>query len=100
MKIALSSTTTTVVRAYTLEDAPLLARRYGVKQILPDTVKVTFVDGELRSVEVEGPFVKKDGTPGADRSEESYSRWGDRWSLSDPPEWLLPLCDFNYRPED
>lgn len=87
--------TTTVIRKYDVEGAPLVQLRYRQSQIIPDTVEVRFQDGELSRVAVSGHRAKKDGSPGIESSEES---WSGRYDLPKIPDWLTPFLDFNNDP--
>jgi hypothetical protein len=64
--------------------------RQRVVSFLPDHVNVRINDGELSSVSISGPVLKKDGTPGQARrdSESWYS--GINFRLN-APEWLVQV---------
>lgn len=78
----------------------LLERRYshGGKRYLPDEAQCRWNHGsEVREIDVSGAVLKKDGTPGAFRTDVKYitpshDRWG-RGSIhyNEAPTWLLEL---------
>ena len=83
-KITETEVTTEVTRRHTVTGADPIPRPYQAGQIVPQSVVVVFVDGDWQTAAITGPIVKKDGSPGPERTNRYYG-------CEELPEWMLPL---------
>lgn len=86
-------TVITAVEVTNIRGVPVHQPRYNVKKIIPDTAMITYYSptkyhplGEVR-VKLSGGQVKKDGTAGQNRTEDSI------WDPKDFPDWLVQLIE-------
>ena len=83
----------TTVTITNIRGVPVHQPRYAVKKIIPDTAAITYhsptkchPQGEVH-VKLSGGQVKKDGTAGQSRTEDSI------WDAKDFPDWLVQLIE-------
>lgn len=74
----------TVEVTYEVADAPIVQKRYAkTLRFQPDSLIVTFIDGQLRYCQLSGPRVLKDRL--GSRESQTYHDFDD-----DLPEWVRP----------
>jgi hypothetical protein len=96
-------TTTTLQHVYqehrvslAVEDGPILRKRYGKRDYRVVWLNLTYkrTDDEpwrITTIDLRGPFVKKDGSDGADVNHDDY------WNASDLADqsWVVAAIDAN-----
>lgn len=102
MRITTTGTTVSVNRHVALTDAPIVTPDGYRRSFQPDSLVITYVwrDGryvaDRYGIVMTGPWIKKDGTPAADRAgsirpeafwRESSTHWTEDWA------WLQPIID-------
>lgn len=79
-----------VIRRYEVSGTGPVRRPHSDLSVVPEALMVTFVDGKLRGVDIEGRRMKKDGGVG-----EVWTT--AHWYSPDPdelPEWAVPLTKY------
>lgn len=101
MRITTKSTQVAVTREVALTDAPVVTPEGYRRAFQPDRLVITYTwqDGQYvvtrYNVVMAGPWIKKDGTPAADRAGSIHPEiqkfpntdWTERWA------WLQPIID-------
>lgn len=91
MRVVKSSTTTTTVVVLDVVDAPTARAPYSGRELRPDTITLTLLDGEPVTALLTGPRVLSSGEQGAVCDAHyvwaTADRPGQRW-----PDWLRNLA--------